>query len=152
MHFIALLHRFVPRLPQNQIKILVTSFSHSIYDDISLLTPFDSILPVPLHISATGRSCGLIGHLFVPSLPAGEMGEICGQARCCQIINCASTERNEKMCEALGASARSKLSSTEQATPVLLPPEVPPCHHQCHHTKILTCGTKPIHTVLISSH
>lgn len=51
----------------------------------------------PLCASLTGRSCGLIGHLFAPPLPVGEIWEICGHARRCAVINWAWRERYEKI-------------------------------------------------------
>lgn len=58
----------------------------------------------PLCASLTGRSCGLIGHLFAPPLPVGEIWEICGHARRCAVINWAWRERYEKIDEKFPSS------------------------------------------------
>lgn len=65
----------------------------------------DSTLPT-LCASLTGSSCGLIGHLFVPSLPVGEIWEICRYVCCCDMMNWAWRKRYEKMDESLGAWGR----------------------------------------------
>lgn len=58
----------------------------------------------PLCASLTGRSCGLIGHLFAPPMPVGEIWEICGHARRCAVINWAWRERYEKIDEKFPSS------------------------------------------------
>lgn len=71
---------------------------------LNLIFPPSNPRFIPSVSSLTGRSCGLIGHLFIPYLPAGEIWEICGYACCYNMINWR--ERYKKMDERLGTLAR----------------------------------------------
>lgn len=85
------LHHNIPLSPTEAI-------SHHLFS-------LNSTLPT-LCVSLSGRSCGPIGCLFIPYLPAGEIWEICGYAHSCDMINCTRGEVNEKIDDRPGALTR----------------------------------------------